>query len=223
MNWLIVNVFLPSMHSTKVSFMRDVLSEAKLCLKQNEVNRMEVPCYQEISVKNLYEDAIKDEVLAKYLPTKEQLAGRLPEREFFFGLLCTLKNQYMKDIIAEAHKARYTVADDDPKKQGIVISDAWLAELEKHPYHSSKCWWLTFIEKPGTGIFLMKESSKLYRPQKEREKKKLSKRLGGPSVSSADSRIVQGSTAKRQNLGGGQFAEVTANRQGDTMMRSQAK
>ena len=55
------------MHGTKVGFMRDLLSEAKLCLKQNEVNRMEVPCYQEISVKNLYEDAIKDEVLAKYL------------------------------------------------------------------------------------------------------------------------------------------------------------
>ena len=44
MDWLIVNVFLPSMHGTKVSFMRDVLNEAKLCLKQNEVNRMEVPC-----------------------------------------------------------------------------------------------------------------------------------------------------------------------------------
>ena len=80
------------MHGTKVGFMRDLLSEAKLCLKQNEVNRMEVPCYQEISVKNLYEDAIKEEVLAKYLPSKEQLAGRLPEHEFFFGLQCTLKN-----------------------------------------------------------------------------------------------------------------------------------
>jgi hypothetical protein len=45
----------------------------------------------------------------------------------------------MKDIIADAHKARYTVADDDAKKQGIVISEAWLAELEKHPFHSSKC------------------------------------------------------------------------------------
>ena len=69
---------------------------------------MGVPCYQEISAKNLYEDAIKDEILAKYLPSKEQQSGRLPEREFFFGLLCTLKNQYMKDIIADPHKARYT-------------------------------------------------------------------------------------------------------------------
>ena len=111
----LVNVFLPSMHGTKVSFMRDILSEAKLYLRQNEVNRMEVPCYQEISVKNLYEDAIKDEILAKYLPTKEQLSGRLPERSFFFGLMCTLRHQYMKDIIADAQKARYTVPEDDPK------------------------------------------------------------------------------------------------------------
>jgi hypothetical protein len=115
----LVNVFLPSMHGTKVSFMRDILSEAKLYLRQNEVNRMEVPCYQEISVKNLYEDAMKDELLARYLPTKEQLSGRLPEREFFFGLLCTLRNQYMKDIIAEAQKVRYTVPEDDPKNKAF--------------------------------------------------------------------------------------------------------
>ena len=57
---------------------------------------MEVPAYQEISVKNMYADALKDELLAKYLPSKEQLSGRLPELEFFFGILCTLRNQYMK-------------------------------------------------------------------------------------------------------------------------------
>ena len=130
---------------------------------------MEVPSYQEISVKNLYQDAMKDELLAKYLPTTEQLSGRLPERGFFFGLLCTLRNQYMKDIIAEAQKARYTVEEGASGDKGIAISDAWMAELQKHPYHSSKYFRLTFIEKPGTGIFLMKESSKLYRPHKERE------------------------------------------------------
>ena len=72
------------MHGTKIGFMRDLLSETKLCLKHNEVNHMEVPHYQEISVKNMYEDALKDELLVKYLPSKEQLSGRLPERDFFF-------------------------------------------------------------------------------------------------------------------------------------------
>ena len=72
--------------------MRDLISETKQCLKQNEVNHMELPHYQEISVNNLYEDALKDELLVKYLPSKEQLSGRLPERDFFFGVLCTLRH-----------------------------------------------------------------------------------------------------------------------------------
>jgi hypothetical protein len=62
--------------------------------------------------------------------------------------------------------------------------------FKKHPYHSSKQSKLTFIEKPGTGIFLMKEFSKLYR--KERELRKLAKRLGGPSAGNSDSRVPQG-------------------------------
>ncbi len=60
------------MHGTKLGFMRDILSEAKMFLRQNEVNHMEVPCYQEISVKNLYEDAMKDELLVKYLAHTRQ-------------------------------------------------------------------------------------------------------------------------------------------------------
>ena len=82
-------------------------------------------------MKNLYEDAMKDLVLAKYLPMKEQLSNKLPERELFFGVLCTLRKQYMKDIISEASKKRLKV-------EGIAITDACFAELTKHPYHSSK-------------------------------------------------------------------------------------
>jgi len=58
----LVGVFLPSMAGTKISFMRDILKEEKLALKQNEVVHMEIPNYQEISVKNLYADAISDQV-----------------------------------------------------------------------------------------------------------------------------------------------------------------
>ena len=61
-----------------------------------------------------------------------------------------------------------------------------MAELQKHPYHSSKFCMLILIEKPGTGIFLMKESDKLHRPQKERDKKKLAKRLWAPSEASIE-------------------------------------
>jgi hypothetical protein len=60
---------------------------------------MKVPLYQEISLKNFFKDAMKDPLLSKYLPNPDQLSGKMPERDFFFGILCTLRNQYMKDII----------------------------------------------------------------------------------------------------------------------------
>ena len=72
---IVVNVFLPTMKGTKLSFMCDVLADKKLHLKQNEVIRLDIPGYQELSVKNLYEDAMLDPVLTKYLPTKEQLSN----------------------------------------------------------------------------------------------------------------------------------------------------
>ena len=72
-------------------------------------------------------------------------------------------------------------------------------------------------------IFLMKESSKLYRQNKEKEKKKLTKRLGGPTASSTDSRGQDGAQYKRQNLWGEQFAEVPPPKQGDTTMKATIK
>ena len=59
------------MKATKLSFLRDILADKKSHLKQNDVIRLEIPNYQELSVKNLYEDAMKDHVLSKYLPSKE--------------------------------------------------------------------------------------------------------------------------------------------------------
>ncbi len=65
---------------------------------------------------------MKDELLAKYLPAKEKLSGRLPERDFFFELLCMLRNQYIKDIIADAQKILFTIADGASNDKGISIS-----------------------------------------------------------------------------------------------------
>lgn len=111
------------MKGTKLSFLRDILADKKLHLKQNEVIRLEVPAYQELSVKNLYEDAMKDPVLSKYLPSKEQLSNGFPERDFFFGVMCTLRKQYMKDIIEEASSKRFKIKDDDPQNDGIAITE----------------------------------------------------------------------------------------------------
>ena len=58
------------MKGNKLSFLRDLLSDKKQQLKRNEIIFLAVPNYKEISVTNLYDDAIKDPVLKKYLPDK---------------------------------------------------------------------------------------------------------------------------------------------------------
>ena len=69
----------------------------------------------------------------------------------------------MKDIVQDASKKRFKVSDDDSKRKGIAITDGWFELLNKHPYHSSKQHVVNLVEKPGTGIFLMKEHAKLYK------------------------------------------------------------
>ena len=80
---------------------------------------------------------MKEEELEKYLPTRKQLSNKLPERHFFFGVLCTMRRQYMKDIIEESSKKRFKLSEEDEKKKAIKITDEWLEELNKYPYFSS--------------------------------------------------------------------------------------
>ena len=193
------------MKGTKLSFMRDILADKKLHLKQNEVIRLDIPAYQELSVKNLYEDAMKDPVLTKYLPTKEQLSNKLPEREFFFGILCTLRKQYMTDIIHDASSKRFKVSDDT-QMSGHRHHRGMVQELTKHPYHSSKQHVTDLVEKPGTGIFLMKEHAKLYR---QRTVHTLSKRLQHEEVKDDELMRDVGGADKKKKLGDGTAMTVT--------------
>ena len=76
-------------------------------------------------------------MLKDYLPELEQNSNRLPEREFFFGIVGTLNPEYLKKIIEDANKNRFAVNEHDPKKDFIVIDKNWYDELIKHPYFSS--------------------------------------------------------------------------------------
>jgi hypothetical protein len=66
------------------------------------------------------------------------MKNRLPERDFFFGILGTVKPEYLKDIVAAAHKNRFAAEKEESKKSAIMITDQWFHALQASPYHSSK-------------------------------------------------------------------------------------
>ena len=88
---------------------------------------------------------MKDELVKDYLPELEQNSNRFPERDFFFGILGTLKPQYLKKIIHDANKVRYEADVNDPQKDFIMLDTPWYEELMKYPYLSSKKYLKCFI------------------------------------------------------------------------------
>ena len=62
---------MPSQKGTKLCFLSAIFCNKKKALKQINVHNVVVPHYEELSVKNLYADAIKDEVIKDYLPELE--------------------------------------------------------------------------------------------------------------------------------------------------------
>ena len=82
---------MPSLKVIKVSFLRAIFCNKKKALRQTNVHNIVVPHYEELSVKNLYDDVMKDELVRDYLPELEQNSNRFPERDFFFGILNSLR------------------------------------------------------------------------------------------------------------------------------------
>ena len=58
---------------------------------------------------------MKDELVKDYLPDLEENFNRVPEREFFFGILGTLRPPYLKIVIEDANKVRYEADEKDPQ------------------------------------------------------------------------------------------------------------
>ena len=76
------------------AFLKEVLSGQKLLLKKTEVAAIEVPHYDELSVRNLWPQLAKDGEFMQYFPSKYP-AGKGPPRDYFFNVLNTLHPDYL--------------------------------------------------------------------------------------------------------------------------------
>jgi hypothetical protein len=56
---------------------------------------MEVPKFPELSVKSMFEEAIRDPEVSQYLPDFEMNSKKFPERDFFFGVLASVRPDYL--------------------------------------------------------------------------------------------------------------------------------
>lgn len=100
-----MQLYLPPAYSINKDFLRQVLNDEKKLLRLDEVKRINVPFFDELSVKNIYPQVKDDPDIASHF-CKETESGRLPEREYFFNVVNTHQPEYMKLLVDHALKQR---------------------------------------------------------------------------------------------------------------------
>ena len=84
-------------------FIKQVLRDEKKLLDINKVKYVNVPYYDELSVKNFWPRVQEDTEFMKYMPDPTP-DGRIPDRKFFWNVLNTVQPKYVKDVITYANE-----------------------------------------------------------------------------------------------------------------------
>ena len=129
-------------------FMKQLLTEAKKLLGLHQVRHVNMPRYDELSVKKFWPLMQKDVIFMLYMPDPTA-DGRLPEREYFWNVLNTLQTEYVQQLIEHANAQRMTVQEDGA--DAIEISEEWWQRLNALPFVS---------QNKGKTLHLLKKQSK---------------------------------------------------------------
>ena len=92
-------------------FLKEVFSGTKALMSLDEVKRVNMPMYDEVSVKDMWPKMQGNAEFMRYFPSKFP-KGRLPDRSYFFNIMATVMGDYVKEIIRHANEIRATKAHD---------------------------------------------------------------------------------------------------------------
>lgn len=139
-------------------YLKAVLSGKKKLLDKSDVRLLNCPRYDEVSVKQLYDIVMEDREVAMYFPDSDQ-SKKLPERNYFFSVLSTLRTEWLNKVIFEAHMKRNKLQEEESKDDGILVSKEWEELLSKYNFVSSNLFFY---------FLFIREQRKNYRPSEER-------------------------------------------------------
>ena len=132
-----VQLYLPPEYMMNKDFLKEVLTEDKALLRLDQVSRVNVPLYDELSVANIWPMMKIDEKFMMYFPTK-MAKNRLPDRGYMFNILNTFQPNYLQALIKHPNDQRNSVSNDAIAREAIEVSDDWWDALNSVPFISRK-------------------------------------------------------------------------------------
>ena len=118
-------------------FLKEVLVGQKQLMKKTDVKSVQVPQYDELSVRHLWPEMKKDAHFLSFFPSKYP-KDKGPPRDYFFNVLHTLYPEYLQQLMSNANKARMEAGGLGQQSESIRISQFWEEELKALPYLSCK-------------------------------------------------------------------------------------
>ena len=132
-----VQLYLPPEYMMNKDFLKEVFAEDKALLRLNQVSRINVPLYDELSVANIWPMMKSDEKFMMYFPTK-MAKNRVPDREYMFNILNTIQPNYLQALIKHANDQRNSVSNEAIAREAIEVTDDWWNALNSVPFVSCK-------------------------------------------------------------------------------------
>ena len=116
-------------------FLRQVLRDDKKLFMATDLKKIYVPKYDELSVKNLWPKLQKNSEFMRYMPDKLP-DGRLPDREYLFNVLNSVRPTYCQNLIEFANRQRNTANKHTKEAERIEVTEEWHAKLMASPFLS---------------------------------------------------------------------------------------
>ena len=105
-------------------------------MKNRDVRHVEVTKFDELSVKNLYDEFMTLAGVKHYFPDTYP-KGRVCDREYMFNIVNTLHENVVSEILKHALEQRHSLNVDFKEKESIMITDHWKNELKDLPMRNT--------------------------------------------------------------------------------------
>ena len=100
-----MDAHLPPKQSCPFAFLQELAEKKKKFILRPQVPAFKLPTWPELSVSKLGPIVRKDPPFAEYFPSKLP-KGKLPEKQFFWGVIFTIKPGYAKCLMKDPIEQR---------------------------------------------------------------------------------------------------------------------
>ena len=95
-------------------YLKAIFMEKKDLLKMADLRMVNMPKFDELSVKQIWPLVQKDAELMKYFPDQHpDMPAKLPDRTYMFNILQTKRPTYVQKLLSNAQSQRSAVHNDN--------------------------------------------------------------------------------------------------------------